>query len=103
MNDKRKYPRLPENLPARWEGVSGRHEAAITNVSLGGCHVETVGVATVGETIHLEMLLPTGNWLKVRGEVRYHTPYAGFGVLFWPLKPAEFLLWRDYLALVEGG
>lgn len=74
--------RVSTNLPARWEGNSGTHEARIEDLSLGGCFVNTTKRVDVGEDVGVEIRLPSGEWLKLRGEVCAYQIGIGFGVLF---------------------
>ncbi len=39
------------NLDARWDGLSGQHEARISDIGLGGCFVNTVTRVELGQQI----------------------------------------------------
>src|SRR5215212_9058799 len=80
--ERRIEERVPLMLELRWESLSGRHPARISDMSLNGCYVETMGQVTVGELIRLEVQLPTGRWLPLIGEAVYHLPGMGFGLRF---------------------
>ena len=80
--DRRSDERVSLNLPAKWDGLSGGHEARIEDLSLGGCFVNTAGRVDLGEIVSLEFKLPSGEWLPVRGEVVSYQQGIGFGVLF---------------------
>jgi len=69
-------------LEAKWESVSRRHEARVDDVSLGGCFVNTYAQAEVGEHVNLEIHLPSGDWLPLRGHVASCQPGVGFGMSF---------------------
>src|ERR1044072_6098777 len=69
-------------LEARWESLSSRHEARVDDVSLGGCFVNTYTKAELGEYINLEIQLPSGEWLPVRGQIVSYQPGVGFGMAF---------------------
>ena len=100
MADRRRYERVTLPLEARWEGLSGRHPARLSDLSLGGCFVESLGQVLVGESIQFDIQLPTGRWISLGGEVMYHQPNLGFGVRFKELPELE----REMLAsLVEYG
>ena len=64
----------------KWEGLSGRHVARVYDISLGGCYVETIGQVACGELINFEIQLPTGRWLRLRGEVLHAQQHMGFGL-----------------------
>jgi len=81
-NERRAHERVAVNLPARWDGLSGGLGARIEDLSLGGCFVNARGVVNVGELITLEIQLPSGKWLKLRGEVSHFQPAIGFGLVF---------------------
>lgn len=81
-NERRSDERVSTNLPARWDSLSGQHEARIEDLSLGGCFVNTSGRVDPGEVVSLEIKLPSGDWLPLRGEVVSYQQGIGFGVLF---------------------
>jgi hypothetical protein len=80
--EKRSDERVPTNLPAKWDGLSGGHEARIEDISLGGCFVNTTGRAEIGEVVVLQVKLPSGEWLTLRGEARTAQDGIGFGINF---------------------
>ncbi|HJT27773.1 MAG TPA: PilZ domain-containing protein [Pyrinomonadaceae bacterium] len=76
-------------LEARWESLSSRHEARVDDVSLGGCFVNTYAKVELGEHIDLEIQLPSGEWLAVRGQVASYQHGVGFGIAFTSLTVEE--------------
>lgn len=82
VRNRRIEERVSTNLPARWDGVAGTHEGRIEDVSLSGCFVNTKGRVDVGEDVGVEIKLPSGQWLQLRGAVCDYQPGIGFGVLF---------------------
>jgi len=80
--NRRTDERLNINLSARWDGGSGTQEARIEDVSLGGCFVNTTGRVDVGDLTVVEIRLPSGEWLQLRGEVVSYQDGIGFGVVF---------------------
>jgi hypothetical protein len=80
--NRRSDERISTNLQARWDGLSGQNEARIEDLSLGGCFVNTRGRVDIGEVVGIEMKLPSGEWLQLRGEVASYMAGTGFGVLF---------------------
>lgn len=76
-------------LEAKWKGMSRRHEARVDDVSLGGCFVNTYAQAELGEHINLEIHLPSGGWLPLRGHVASYQPGVGFGMSFTSLTTEE--------------
>lgn len=80
--DRRLRPRLRVSLDAMWDSSTEAHSARITNLSDGGCYLDSVGEVRQGEIVGFRILLPDGDWLYLEGEVRHHTPGVGFGVQF---------------------
>lgn len=92
MNKERRTNfRIPLNLPARYDGLSGAHEARIEDISLGGCFVNARGQVDSGEAITVEIKLPSGQWLQLRGEVTAPQPGIGFGMVFSAMTAEEEL------------
>jgi PilZ domain-containing protein len=98
VKNRRIGERVSTNLPARWDGISGRHEARIEDLSLGGCFVNTTGRVDIGEDVGVEIRLPSGEWLKLRGEVTAYQTGIGFGVLFTFLTDDEEQALREIVA-----
>jgi hypothetical protein len=83
MTDNRRTDeRVPIKLSVRCEVLSGRYEAHLDDVSLGGCFVNTAGRVDLGEIVVFEIKLPSGEWLTLRGEVVSYQQGIGFGVVF---------------------
>jgi hypothetical protein len=82
MDDRRQRPRLSVSLDAEWDGTTGHHPARVTNLSEGGCYMDTVGEVRRGEIVGFRVLLPDGDWLYLEGEVRHYSAGLGFGVQF---------------------
>jgi PilZ domain-containing protein len=74
---------------AKWESMSHTHEVRVDDVSLGGCFVNTYGRVELGEQVELQIQLPSGNWLPLRGHVASYQPGVGFGVSFDTLSQKE--------------
>jgi hypothetical protein len=89
MEDRREEERKNVSLEVRWEGGSGRHPARVSDLSLGGCYLDTLGQAEVGEVIGLEIKMPSGEWLPLRGSVAFYQPGLGFSVCFTFLTDEE--------------
>jgi len=89
MDDRRSKPRLSVHLDAVWHGGEERHSARITDLSEGGCYLDTVGEVMVGEIVAFRVLLPDDDWLYLEGEVRHHRHGMGFGVRFIDLNEEQ--------------
>ena len=89
MDDRRSKPRLSVYLDAVWHGGEERHSARVTDLSEGGCYLDTVGEVMVGEIVAFRVLLPDDDWLYLEGEVRHHRHGLGFGVRFVELNEEQ--------------
>ena len=82
MSDRRTEKRWEVSLDAVWDGKSGNYSARVTDLSEGGCYVDTLGEAQVGEILSLKIQMPSGDWIELSGEVAHQTPPLGFGMRF---------------------
>jgi PilZ domain-containing protein len=80
--NRRTNERKSLNLDARWDSLSGQHEARISDIGLGGCFVNTVTRVELGEVIGIEMRRPSGEWLRLQGAVSSCHEGVGFGLEF---------------------
>ena len=99
MNDRRSQERLDVSLEAVWDG-SGSRTARITDLSEGGCFVDTTGEAHTGERLAFHIQLPDGNWLDLSGEVAHQMRPVGFGLRFVDLSDEQreqLRLFLEYL------
>ncbi|MEO8434473.1 MAG: PilZ domain-containing protein [Pyrinomonadaceae bacterium] len=99
--NRRTKPRLNSNLDALWQD---QRPAKITNLSAGGCYLDTVGEVQEGEVVGFRVLLPDDDWLYLEGEVRHHSVGSGFGVRFVDLneEQAEKLQWLLRIVAESG-
>jgi hypothetical protein len=98
MDDRRSKPRLSVHLDAVWDGGAEKHSARITDLSEGGCYLDTVGEVLAGEIVAFRVLLPDGDWLYLEGEVRHHRHRVGFGVQFVELNEEQM---KNLLRLLQ--
>ncbi len=96
-DNRRSDERVATNLTAKWGGLDGDHEGRVEDLSLGGCFVNTVGRVDVGEIVSVEIKLPSGEWLALRGEVASYQVGIGFGLLFSFLTEDEEQALREFL------
>lgn len=101
--DRRTKQRLTISLNAMWDSSTEAHSARITNLSEGGCYLDSVGEVRRGQIVGFRVLLPDGDWLYLEGEVRHHSA-EGFGVQFTELneEQTEKLHWLLRLAAEAG-
>ena len=87
------------SLDAVWDG-HGNRPARITDLSEGGCFVDTSGEALIGERLTFRVELPGGNRLELTGEVAHYMRPVGFGLRFVELSDEQreqLLSFLDYL------
>jgi hypothetical protein len=99
--ERRRSERKRVLLEAKWESMSRTHEARVDDVSLGGCFVNTFGRVEPHEAVNLQIQLPSGKWLPLRGEVASYQPGVGFGVAFTSLTEEEIAVLKDLMATAE--
>ena len=97
-DERRKEDRFEVCLDAVWDGKSGNYDARITDLSEGGCYVDTLGEAHVGEIVRFKLQTPTGEWLELTGEVAHETPPLGFGLRFVYLADEQLNQLRSLIA-----
>ena len=88
-DDRRSEKRLEVCLDAVWDGKSGNYSARVTDLSEGGCYVDSLSQAHDGEVLKIGLQLPNGEWLDLTGEVAHQTPLLGFGIRFLNLEPEK--------------
>ena len=99
--ERRRSERKRVLLKAKWESMSHTHEARVDDVSLGGCFVNTFGRVEPHETVNLQILLPSGEWLPLQGEVASYQPGVGFGLAFTSLSEEEIKVLKELLLTTE--
>lgn len=85
-------------LEAIWESMSRAHEARIDDVSMGGCFVNTLGRVELNEAVSLQIRLPSGEWLPLRGHVTSSQTGVGFGMSFNSLSEREIAALKDLMS-----
>src|SRR5262249_50565093 len=94
----RKHERVPILTEIVLESASGKREARISDISIGGCFVDTIVTARVGEPVALRMTLPPGYVLELTGEIAYVLDGYGFGVSFTDLSETASKSIEQFLA-----
>lgn len=100
-DERRRNDRKRILLEAKWESMSRRHEARVDDVSLGGCFVNTYAQIELGERVNLEIQIPSGEWLQLRGHVASYQPGVGFGMSFTSLTTEEKARLKELLRTAE--
>jgi len=78
----RQHERVPFHKEIILEFASGRRESRISDLSEGGCYVETWAPVRAGDAVGFDIQLPSGEVVPVVGEVTYAFEGMGFGVKF---------------------
>ena len=86
--ERREDERRGVSLEAWWESLSGRQQARVSDLSLGGCYVDTHAPVEQGALIVFAIRKPDGSWLELRGRVVTRDP-GGFGLAFTFLTDEE--------------
>ncbi|HEX6047482.1 MAG TPA: PilZ domain-containing protein [Pyrinomonadaceae bacterium] len=101
MDERRSGKRWDVSLDVVWDGKSGNYTARITDLSDGGCYMDSLCEVTMGELLTLKLSLPTGEWLELTGQVAHHTPPVGFGVRFVNVSPEQLKALRDFIGYLR--
>jgi PilZ domain len=101
MSERRSGHRWDVSLDAVWGGKSGNYTARITDLSDGGCYMDSLGDVVMGEVVDLKLALPNGEWLELTGEVAHHTPPVGFGIRFLDLSDQQLKTLRAFIEYLK--
>jgi hypothetical protein len=80
------------------EFASGKRQERISDISAGGCYVESIISVQVGDEIKVELLAPNGDRLPFTGQIAYHFDGMGFGVKFTDLTDEQ----KKFLEKITG-
>ena len=64
------------------EFASGKRSARISDISIGGCYIDTIAQIPVGEPLSLYIAATSGESMRFDGKVAYLLDGFGFGVEF---------------------
>lgn len=88
-NNRRNKERTSIALETVLESASGKRESRISDLSVSGCFVDSIISPNKGEIVVLTLRIPSGEWIKLNGEVVYVYPGIGFGVRFTRISEEE--------------
>ena len=77
QNDRYSYLREVE-----LEFASGKRSARISDISAGGCYIDTIAQVPVGESLQLHIASTSGDAMTFNGTVAYVLDGFGFGIEF---------------------
>jgi len=101
--DRRAAPRARVKLPVRWEGVTSRENATITDLSRNGCFVLSGGKVEMKELVWLEIQLTDEQKVNFWAEVVNESPEIGFALKFNSSSPEDELALAKYLEAIFQG
>ena len=87
--DRRRDKRWDVCLDAVWDSRSGNFTARVTDLSEGGCYIDSLNQPNVGDVLNLKLQLSNGDTLELTGEVAHQTPPLGFGLRFVELSEEQ--------------
>jgi hypothetical protein len=96
--ENRKYPRIGKPLDAVWRGTSGGSACVITDVSWGGCFVQTPEEPALEEHTSISTVIG-GREVTLTGAVVYRERTIGFAVQFDPLSGEQIDVMKDLLGV----
>jgi len=85
----RQQTRVPYLAAITLEFSSGKREARISDLSVGGCYVDSIAAVTEGEAVVFDLALPGEEPLHLAGTVAYVFEGNGFGVKFAELSQSD--------------
>lgn len=90
----RKYDRVFHLSEVILESASGRHQARISDLSPGGCFIDTIADIPVGDPVSFVIERADGP-VHIEGRVRYHLTGIGLGIEFENAPPVIEQIIRD--------
>jgi hypothetical protein len=84
------------------EFTSGRRTARISDISAGGCYIDTIVQAIVGDPVTIHITSTDGSSMPFDGQVAYVLEGFGFGVEFLNLTDEHNEFLSRLVASVAG-
>lgn len=81
-HEKRSHQRVPTKLPVLWEGLLTNNYALMTDVSQGGCYINSAGRVSVDEHIRVDTIMVSQVHLQLECSVAHRQWPMGFGLRF---------------------
>ena len=81
-NDKREHQRKEFFAETILEFSSGKYQARISDISLGGCYIDSIASVVEGEAISITLAVGSDEPVRFAGVVAYVLPRFGFGMRF---------------------
>ena len=84
------------------EFSSGKRSARISDISAGGCYIDTISQVPVGENLKLHIAASTGESMEFTGKVAYILDGFGFGIEFTDLTDDHRRFIAELLAVASS-
>ena len=84
------------------EFTSGRRTARISDISAGGCYIDTIVQVIVGDPLTIHITAGDGMTMPFKGQVAYMLAGNGFGVEFLDLTDEHKEFLQDLMATTAG-
>lgn len=84
------------------EFASGKSSARISDISAGGCYIDTIAQVPVGEELTLHISPTSGEAMEFKGRVAYILEGFGFGIEFLDLTDEHRKFLSGLLASASG-
>ena len=82
LHERRAHHRIPTKLTVLWEGLLSDNYALMTDVSPGGCYINSAGRVSLDEQIRVETIFLSHPHLQLEGSVAHREWPLGFGLRF---------------------
>ena len=80
--ERRAHHRVTTQLTVMWEGLLTNNYALMTDVSRGGCYIDSAGRVSLDEQIRVDAILLSQAHLHLEGSVAHREWPLGFGLRF---------------------
>ena len=87
--ERRRYARVSQPFDGSWRGASGATKCRLSDISLGGCFVQSLALPTPGETTVISIAIGPDHSLTFTGRVVYVDPGMGFAVQFHEIRQPD--------------
>lgn len=98
----REHPRVSAPLSVILDCSSGKREVRVSDLSVGGCYVDSIAGVGAGERVGLKLILPGDRSEQIYGTVVYVHEGIGFGVQFNDMNREQRTV-LEQLILLNGG
>ena len=102
IQERRTHPRAGP-FDGAWSGASGGSGVRISDLSEGGCFVESLIVPPLNDRVTVMLALGSADDTRVTGHVTTTDPGIGFGVQFTELETAQRSVIREAVQHVLSG